>query len=196
MNLEKLKRNFENAYSFCVKKQKEVPTTPTDKLFHWILNTEENPYCYFVQGGHASWTYSVQGLDGLYSQIHHALEDDGELTFVTINGEPMIDFRGPWDFESDKKYCDTLAAEVSTNLHFLPFENEVEVKILEQDVDEFIRLREEYSTRHLRDCFKHEARARGKEFAVDLYRSKPFFKESWIAEVDEYLAQKDPWFTG
>lgn len=57
----------------------------------WLMDTEANPYG-FIERGYARSFESAEGFAGLLHTIHHALVDDGEITFVAVNGRPMIVF--------------------------------------------------------------------------------------------------------
>ncbi|MBY3155244.1 hypothetical protein HFO56_23255 [Rhizobium laguerreae] len=57
----------------------------------WLLNTESNPYDFLMWSDARSFE-SAESFSGLLHMIHHALVDDGEITFVAVNGRPMIVF--------------------------------------------------------------------------------------------------------
>ncbi len=66
--------------------------TPDMRLItRWLMETEANPYG-FIERGYARAFESAEGFAGLLHSIHHALVDDGEITFVAVNGRPMIVF--------------------------------------------------------------------------------------------------------
>ncbi|NTF23516.1 hypothetical protein G6L37_34665 [Agrobacterium rubi] len=60
-------------------------------LTRWLMETEANPYGYQMRG-YAMLLQSAEGFAGLLQTIHHALVDDGELTFVVVSGRPMMVF--------------------------------------------------------------------------------------------------------
>jgi hypothetical protein len=57
----------------------------------WLMETTANPYS-FLQWGYARAFQSADQFAALLQTIHHALVDDGEITFVAVNGRPMIVF--------------------------------------------------------------------------------------------------------
>ena len=61
------------------------------ELTRWMLETDANPYAYLPEGW-ASALETAEGFSSLLNHIHHAVYDDGDITFVTVNGEPRIVF--------------------------------------------------------------------------------------------------------
>ena len=59
----------------------------------WMMDIDTNPYGYLMPHD-ARATESAEGFAGLLHSIHHALVDDGEISFLTIDGRPMIVFAG------------------------------------------------------------------------------------------------------
>lgn len=60
-------------------------------LTRWLMETSANPYGYLPSEWARSLT-NAQDFAGLLHAIHHALVDDGEITFVAVSGRPMIVF--------------------------------------------------------------------------------------------------------
>ena len=63
-------------------------------IANWLMDTEANPYS-ILQPGYVRALDTAEGFAGLLQIIHHALVDDGEITFVAVNGRPMIAFAAP-----------------------------------------------------------------------------------------------------
>lgn len=61
-----------------------------DGLVRWMLTTKANPYGYIPSA--ANSFSSADSFAGLLHMIHHALYDDGDITFVSVDGEPRIVF--------------------------------------------------------------------------------------------------------
>lgn len=100
------------------------------KLALWMLETEHNPYGYLDQG-YAKYTSTAEGFEILLSMLHHALYDDGDVTFVTVNKEPKIIFWDKWD--------DNLKSHVLTDMQ-KDLESKgynYEVKVLDIKPNEF-----------------------------------------------------------
>jgi hypothetical protein len=60
-------------------------------ITEWLLTTKSNPYDYLMRWDARSFE-SAEQFSGLLHSISHALIDDGEITFVAVNGRPMIVF--------------------------------------------------------------------------------------------------------
>lgn len=61
------------------------------RLTRWLMETATNPYDFLTPSDAATFR-SADLFAGLLHSIHHALVDDGEITFVAVNGRPMIVF--------------------------------------------------------------------------------------------------------
>ena len=73
------------------------------ELALWLLETEHNPYAY-LDHNYAMYMSDAIGFDMILSMLHHALYDDGDVTFVTVNNKPRIIFWGRWD-DNFRQYC-------------------------------------------------------------------------------------------
>ena len=178
--LSKFHENFKNA----IDRIQSVLDTPEDAydyemsvLIRWMLTTDANPYCYLPDGFKGS-LYSAQEFEGLISVIHHALYDDGEITFIKVNGEPQITF--VWQHEDNfEDLVLTSAEKASRDRGF-----KVEVEVLDISPAEFPALYEDYHREDIKRCFFHDARRHGVDFAVKHY-SKHYkcYDHSWIDEI-------------
>lgn len=108
-------------------------------LVAWMLSTEIDPYTYLPEDV-ASNTDSSTGFSHLLNLLHHALYDDGEITFVTVNGQPRIVFcwEGEEGFEKEV---------IGENL--LHIKDNFEVKVLKIEPNEFGKLAEDYREKTL-----------------------------------------------
>ena len=106
-------------------------------LVRWMLETDANPYGY-LQEAWATSTYSSTGFASLLSVISHAVLDDGDITFVAVNGEPRIVFAHKYDdwFEN---------AVLSTSEKALRSSGiDVMIEVLDIEPNEFGALYDEY----------------------------------------------------
>lgn len=108
-------------------------------LVAWMLSTEIDPYVYLPEGV-ASNTDSSTGFSNLLNLIHHALYDDGEITFATLNGQPRIAFC--WEGEPGFEDA-VLGHPMYSN------EANFEIKVLNIEPIEFGKLAEEYRKKQL-----------------------------------------------
>lgn len=67
-------------------------------LVRWMMETETNPYGY-LPSHYAGSLSSAEAFAGLLHMIQYSLYDDGDITFVTVNGEPRIVFA--WKHEDN-----------------------------------------------------------------------------------------------
>lgn len=97
MKLEDYEKNFADARE----KYLEIMKGENDAaiLIKWMIENEINPYGVFHETGYAHQTNTLEGLVGIYHIVHHALVDDGEITFVKTNYYPRILFY--WKHEDD-----------------------------------------------------------------------------------------------
>ena len=90
MNLEKYEKSFADARE----KYHEIMQGKDDAaiLIKWMVENDVEPYSVFHENGYAHQTNNLEGLIGLYHTLHHALYDDGDITFVKNNYYPVIVF--------------------------------------------------------------------------------------------------------
>jgi hypothetical protein len=82
MNIDHYEQNFNKAkqlYHEIMKGENDAAL-----LIKWLIESDTNPWQVFHEG--ASQTATLEGLIGLYYTIHHAIYDDGEITFVKTSG--------------------------------------------------------------------------------------------------------------
>lgn len=128
----------------------------------FLLKTEANPYAILPEHW-AGCTESSSGMRSLLNHIHHALFDDGEISFPIVNGEPKIVF--VWE---DTPNYDDYALN-STQQHFRDTRG-VTYDIEQcQDVFDFIAKCTEYHRTDILRCFITDAAMRGITFAVNHY---------------------------
>lgn len=117
------------------------------KLLEWIITTDINPYC-FLTHSRAHWLQTICGVSSLFHEIEHALYDDGDITFVTVDNEPRIVFA--WQHEDGFREKCLSSSEISlendSNLKI----DKYEVKILNDiDPNDFPDLYEQYEKERL-----------------------------------------------
>ncbi|MCZ7862669.1 hypothetical protein O9X98_14940 [Agrobacterium salinitolerans] len=69
------------------------------RLTRWLMETATNPYDFLMPSDAATFS-SADLFAGLLHSIHHALVDDGEISFVAVNGRPMIVFAAHDEIEN------------------------------------------------------------------------------------------------
>lgn len=148
----------------------------------FLLETPANPYAILPEHW-AGCTESSSGMRSLLNHIHHALFDDGEISFPIVNGEPKIVF--VWSNEDN--YADYVLNE--TQKHFRDTRG-VTYDITQcQDVFDFIAKCTEYHRTDILRCFITDAAMRGITFAVNHYGSNyAAFDPEW--EFDDEIMAK------
>jgi hypothetical protein len=102
MKLEDYEKNFADARE----KYLEIMKGENDAaiLIKWMVENEINFYGVFHETGYAHQTNTLEGLIGLYYTLHHALYDDGEITFVKTNYYPKILFYWKNEYNFQEHY--------------------------------------------------------------------------------------------
>lgn len=86
---EKFKKNYDEAIE-TIDSLLKGPESMKE-LANWLVDTNHNPYG-FLPEAYAAVFDSAEGFASLLSDIHHAVEDDGDICFMTIGGVPSIRF--------------------------------------------------------------------------------------------------------
>lgn len=157
------------------------PKSEVDKLCNWIANTDENSYGFFLDSGWASATCSVQGMYSLFSNIQHALEDDGELSFIIVNGSPKIVFA--WADEVEQ-----INAQVKQSIKQGHCYGPVKLTLdAFKTVDEFIQGIADARVRDVKKWFLFDAMKR-REYAIKYYSTEypDIYDPEWEKEVKDW----------
>lgn len=176
---------FEKSYKESVEKIKEYETNiDMSKYTKWLMTTDINPYS-FLDDGYAGMTSSAEGMSCLLDTIHHALIDDGEISFIKLDRQPIIRFIHSSDFEGGKR----------DDFDFVKYEETQQMKLISKEVDcvvtfldnfdEFIESIEEYETKQLKCCFINDTERLGIEQSLSHYESDPRFNKEWISEIED-----------
>ena len=72
----------------------ETQNPPMNGLVRWMMETEANPYG-FLQWEWCGALASAEQFAKLVGHLNHALYDNGEVTFCTVNGQPRMVFANP-----------------------------------------------------------------------------------------------------
>ena len=184
--LQEFQRNYENAMSTIrdfMSGQHDHGDRPMSALVKWMIDTEINPYG-FLPEDWAGQTTTVEDFSSLLRVISHALYDDGDITFVSVNDSPRIVFENRWDIAADHKL-----ALSQTEKHMEERSNRVRytVEILDIKPEEFGPLVDAYERKQLRRYFMNDADMHGLEFAVKHYESNRLWNPDWI---EEFRAQE------
>jgi hypothetical protein len=152
-------------------------------LIRWLMETEVNPYAILPEGW-AGCLNDAVSFNGLCAHIHHAMVDDGEIEFVTVNDEPRIVFVGSWE----ENFEDRVLSKQELNYKNNGIGGKVkkvnyEVKVIGKNVQEFIKSRLEYDIGSLRRSFEWDA-ADDLNHAIEHYSKNPLFDHNWIYDIE------------
>lgn len=123
------------------------------RLVQWMLETDSNPYGYLQH----TWAESIKtatGFASLLANISHAIHDDGDICFVTVNGEPKIVFSYPGDpvFEQH-----VVSPDLQKNVY--KYQGMAEIVLLDIQPNEFGDVYDRYESSRLALLFRIETRA-------------------------------------
>lgn len=154
-------------------------------LVRWMMETDANPYSYLPE----QWANSMstaEGFASLLGVINHALYDDGEITFVTVNDRPRIVF--VWKHEDNFRDYVLTAQEkdIEKNSRFRKVR--YDVKVLDITPDEFGPLYDACHVKELKRYFASDVVSLGPKVAVEHYSKHQVFDKSWLDECKEEIA--------
>lgn len=154
----------------------------------WLYKTEINPYSLNKEWGGAFET--ITGFSTLCDVIHHAINDDGDITFYQQEGQPpaFIFIHRTEDCFRDKA--------LHVPFHIALNKNNDNIKISFFDnAYEFMKAADDYAKAWIRKCFITDARRLGSEFAIKHYSENhpntydPAWAEAYIGAYNEKTNQ-------
>ena len=150
-------------------------------ITEFLLQTDVNPYS-FLPSNFAGGFNTSSGFENLLHMIHHALVDDGDISFPVVNGSPRISFVYKWE----DNYADYVLSDAEKLMRD-QYGTEYEVDQC-TDVFHFIEKFELCHTKEVRRWFITDAARFGIEWAADKYEN--FARYDWSWETDpEVLAE-------
>lgn len=151
-------------------------------LVEWLLTTDANPYSY-LQYEFAGMFESAEQFVSLLSMISHALYDDGEITFVAVDGEPRIVFANQYEDDFRKNVLTELEQDIESRLVFgRPVSYEIQV--LNIKPNDFGKLYDEWYTNDIKHDFFNDAEMFTVDWAIKHYQEYKLFNQSWIEEFN------------
>ena len=175
---EKFQANYDEAIKTIKQLQGPSEYEPQmNGLVNWLLETDANPYSYLPEGWAGSIS-SAEGFASLLGVIHHAVYDDGDITFVTVNGEPRIVFVHKFEDNFRNYVLTTQEKEMENGA----WRTEYDVKFLDIEPNEFGVIYDAFQIKEIKRWFTSDARAHGVEWAASHYRSYKLWNEAWVEE--------------
>jgi hypothetical protein len=167
---------FKNTHDEAIETIKRFMDEPSsmNELVKWLLTTDASPYGYLTEDCRGM-TSSAESFAQLLHAIHHAVEDDGEITFVTVKGQPRIVFANRYDEYFMGVVLDS--SEKDLNYHD-------KVEVLDITPNEFGRVYDEYIAQRTKKCFLFDAARHSLEFAISNYKHYSCWNDSWVEEYN------------
>lgn len=179
--MSRLTRRHESALEYiysCLNNSSEPEMQAITRL---LLETDANPYSYLpnLWAGHLD---SATDLESLLHMIHHALYDDGEISYPVVNGEPRIRFQWP-DDDKDIKFT-LCSVELD---YYQRYQKKFRVEFC-KDIFDFVNRHKEYHRTDIRSCYIHDAARHGFDFANQVYSKYAVFDPEW--EFDDEVVDQ------
>lgn len=130
-------------------------------LVRWLMGSEVSPYSYLPRS-RAGLTNTAEGMLDLINEIHHAVYDDGDITFVLFNDRPVIIFA----YQHEADFTDKVVKAFS---HTSDRCKSYTVEVLGDSIQEFVDRLQDYHEKEMRRHFITTTSMYGVEFAKNLY---------------------------
>ena len=158
------------------------------KLTAWLMDTDANPYS-FLPHEWAGSLGSAESFAGLLYFIHHAIYDDGDICFVTVNGEPRIVFAHPEDKDFRERVLSEQEQDIATRPQYCA---KYDIQVLDINANDFGDVYDAWHANWIRECFISDAEQFDNvNYAADHYRKYACWQESWIIDcVQEIEARR------
>lgn len=155
-----------------------------DGLVLWMMETDANPYAYLPENW-ANLTGDAEGFAGLLHCIHHAVYDDGDITFVSVNGEPRIVFYHKSDEGFQEVVLSKQEQQIEKDREKYGISIRYQIEILNIKPNEFGPLYDSFQAKNIKRCFITDAIGNGNTEAIAKhYRKYQCWNEEWVAEAE------------
>lgn len=131
-------------------------------ITQWILTTEVNLYDCLPRFEHAN---TAESCASLLHTIHHALVDDGDISFPVVNGSPRMSFISRYE----DNYSEFVLTE--TEKEFRARYNKTYTITFLDTVEQFIEHVEQWHEDTTKRHFIHDAKRFGIAFAAQHYHT-------------------------
>lgn len=154
------------------------------KIVNWMLRTKSNPYS-FLPYKYADSFYTYEGFTKLIIELDNAIYENGEISFVKVNGYSRIVFAK----ESHENFREKALSKYEILSEKARKKNEILIKKninLEKQIEvldilpsEFGEICDRETVELKKRCFRLDAKKFGIDFAVKHYGDDEDFDESW-----------------
>lgn len=179
LRFKKIEENYKSSLEHINKCLVDTKYPELQALTKLFLETDVNPYS-FLPEYFAPAFDTAGGLSSLLGTIHHALYDDGDISFPVVNGEPRIVFANL----QDSDYEDAVLNE--TERYFKKERGNRYVIGQCKDTLDFTKRFDSFHSKQVKNWFIDTAARFGVEFSVKHYcHSYSQFDPEW--EFDESI---------
>lgn len=181
----KFQKRFDEAvatietYRFSVEGKADV-----SELVEWMLTTDANPYSYLGDVWGSSLD-TAENFASFLNNLHHALVDDGDVTFVSVNDEPRIVFAWAGDTDFRKHVLSKVELDMEDRRKGEKWCPEYEIKVLDISPNDFPALRDAYEKSWLKRCFLWDVKGKDDSCTIKHYSKYKHFDPAWIDEIDK-----------
>ncbi len=180
---------FRKVYEESVKSIHRFIDDPSDmnELAAWLMTTDASPYSY-LQEGYAGMMSTSEGCAGLLATIHHAVYDDGDITFVKVDSAPRIVFAHK-HYDNFRELVLSVQEQEIEKRFIFSKTRQYELEILDIKPNDFPKIYNDYQLKELQRCFSCDAGRNGIDFAVENYRKYACFREDWVEICADEIAK-------
>lgn len=176
-------KEFRKAYKQAVAQIKKYLNDPVMyEVTNWLLTAETDLFSALPKG----WgnLYSAQDCETLLGTIHHALVDDGEISFPVVRGEPRMAFVSRWETNVDEFILTDAEKEFKQR-----FGMSIEITFL-NTIQEFISARTLWEANKEKQYFVADAARFGIEFAKKHYPKVTDEQvQQWRPDIEAQVAR-------
>ena len=154
-----------------------------NELAKWLMTTDANPYSY-LDHTWAGISQTAEGMANLLNYIHHAVVDDGDITFVKVNGEPRIVFAHQFDDFFRDVVLSRHEKEMEKKREEYGINFEYKIEVLDIKPNDFGKVYDKYQKEQVKQWFLFDAKRHGVKFAKQNYEHYNCWDENWIKTID------------
>lgn len=157
-------------------------------LVQWMLTTESNSYAYLPHEW-AGAINSAEAFANLVDHIHHAVYDDGDLCFVTVNGEPRIAFVNPHEDNFRDQVITKNDRALAERRALIDRDSDIVLEVLTITPNQFGEIQEAWEIERSKKSFAWEAAHSGLDRAIATATRFKRYSPDWLVECAEQIEQ-------
>ncbi len=169
-----LLKTFEKTYIESITKIKKLLVSENKEIAlicHYLLTTDASPASFLQSSYHQSFS-SAESFLSFLEEIKNRIENNNEICFPVINGEPKISLTYQKNFNIQDFFPEDASIEV---------QSEYEIMFL-NNISDFVDNHSCYYMNSIKEYFFHYAEIYGVEYAINHYGHYKDYDTSWINE--------------